>query len=99
MQKEDLIAASEFCSSHNLEVSFLYNLQQYGLVEITTVEERIYLPAGQLLQAEKMARLSAELGINMEGIDAISHLLQRVEGMQDEIRRLKNKLSSYERNE
>ncbi|MDP4263812.1 MAG: chaperone modulator CbpM [Bacteroidota bacterium] len=96
MQKEDLIPASEFCSSHNLEISFLYNLQQYGLVEVTTIEEIIYLPVAQLPQAERMARLSAELGINMEGIDAISHLLQRVEDMQDEIRALKNKLSLYE---
>jgi MerR HTH family regulatory protein len=95
MQKEDLIPASEFCSSHKLEVSFLYNLQQYGLVEITTIEEITYLAPDQLTQAEKMARLNAELGINMEGIDAISHLLQRVEDMQTEIRRLKSKLSLY----
>jgi MerR HTH family regulatory protein len=98
MQKEELIPAQEFCNSHQLEVSFIYSLQQYGLLEITTIEETIYLPASQLLQAEKIASLYAELGINMEGIDAITHLLQRVENMQDEITALKNKLSLYEGN-
>ena len=99
MQTADLIATKEFCSSHNLEVSFIYTLQQYGLLEITTIEEITYLPAIQLQQAEKIARMYLELGINIEGIDAIKHLLQRVEHMQDEITLLKNRLSLYEENE
>jgi hypothetical protein len=99
MQNEELIPARDFCSSHNLEVSFIYTLQQYGLVEITTIEETTYLPVDQLPQAEKIARLYTELGINMEGIDAIKHLILRVEAMQDEIVMLKNRLSMYEENE
>jgi hypothetical protein len=99
MQKEELISAREFCSSHNLEVSFIYTLQQYGLVDVTTIEEKVYLPASQLPQAERIARLYSDLGINIEGIDAIKHLLQRVVDMQDEIVLLKNKLSLYDVNE
>ncbi len=94
--EKDLVPAKEFCSSHNLEVSFIYTLQQYGLVEITTIEEMTYLPLSQLPQVERIARLHSELGINIEGIDAIKHLLQRVEEMQHEIVSLKNKLSMYE---
>jgi len=96
MQKEDLIPAKEFCDSHHLEFSFVYTLQQYGLVETTIIEQTIYFPVSQLPQAERIARLHNELGINMEGIDAIKHLLQRVEEMQQEIAKLKNKLSLYE---
>ncbi|HLG41267.1 MAG TPA: chaperone modulator CbpM [Chitinophagaceae bacterium] len=96
MQKEELISVHEFCSSHSLELSFVYSLQQYGLIEITTIEEVNYIPASELPQAERIARLHSELGINLEGIDAIRHLLQRVEDMQDEIRTLRNKLRIYE---
>ena len=96
MPKEDMIPAKEFCSSHHLEVSFIYTLQQYGLLEVTTIEETIYLPASQLSQAERIARLHNELGINIEGIDAIKHLLMKIEDMQDEIVMLKNRLSLYE---
>ena len=96
MQNDELIAVKEFCSSHNLEISFIHTLQQYELIEITTIEEKTYMPASQLHQAEKIARLHHELGINIEGIDAIKHLLQRVEDMQEEIIALKNKLSLYE---
>jgi MerR HTH family regulatory protein len=99
MQKKDLISAKEFCSNHNLELSFIYSLQQYGLIEITTIEEVNYIPANDLPQAERVARLHSELGINLEGIDAIRHLLQRVEDMQDEISRLRNRLRIYEEDE
>ena len=96
MQKGDMITAKEFCTSHNLEVSFIYTLQQYGLLEVTTIEETVYLPASELPQAERIARLHSDLGINLEGIDAIKHLLQRISEMQDEIMTLRNKLSLYE---
>lgn len=96
MEKDDLIPANEFCQSHHLSVTFIHTLQQFGLLEVTTIEETIYFPASELPQAERIARLHNELGINMEGIDAIKHLLQRVEQMQQEIALLKNKLSLYE---
>jgi hypothetical protein len=96
MQTEDLIAVKEFCSSHNLEISFIQTLQQYDLIRITTIEETTYIHINELQQAEKMARLHNELGINIEGIDVIKHLLLRMENMQEEIVALKNKLSLYE---
>ena len=92
----DMIPAKEFCTSHNLEVSFIYTLQQYGLLEVTTIEETVYLPVSELPQAERIARLHSDLGINIEGIDAIKHLLQRITDLQDEISMLRNKLSLYE---
>jgi hypothetical protein len=96
MQTDDLIEVQHFCSSHNLEVSFIQSLQQHGLIEIATIEETTYLPISELPHAERIARLHQELGINIEGIDAIKYLLQRVERMQEEIIVLKNKLSLYE---
>lgn len=96
MEKEEWISAQAFCQSHHLEISFIRDLQQYGLLEINEIEETTYLPTGQLDKAEKMARLYAELGINIEGIDAISHLLERVEQLQQKITHLRNRLSLYE---
>ncbi|MBK5272234.1 MAG: chaperone modulator CbpM [Bacteroidia bacterium] len=96
MQTEDFIAVQEFCSTHDLEVSFIHILQEFELVEFTTIEETTYISLSQLQQAEKIARMYYELGINMEGIDAIKHLLHKVENMQQEITSLQNRLSLYE---
>lgn len=99
MENEELISAQEFCKNHDLEVSFIYGLQQFGLLEITTVEETTYFRSNELEKAEKMARLHTDLGINIEGIDAIGHLLERVEQLQQEIQYLRNRLSLYEQGE
>jgi hypothetical protein len=45
---------------------------------------------------ERMIRLHYDLEINMEGIDAIAHLLERVEHMQEEMRMLRRKLGVVE---
>jgi chaperone modulatory protein CbpM len=39
------------------------------------------------------------LDINIEGIETITHMLNRINGMQDEIIGLRNRLRLYESNE
>ena len=65
-------------------------------MEIAIEEDDCFLHPEQLDAIEKIVRLHHDLRINMEGIDAIQHLLQRVENMQTEISFLKNKLRLYE---
>jgi hypothetical protein len=99
MQKENLIAINDFCNKHNIEISFIGSLQQTGLIEVTTREETMFIDAGQLQQLEKYICFYYELDINLEGIETITHLLQRINAMQDEIITLKNRLRFYETNE
>ena len=99
MQKDNLIALSEFCINHNIEISFIGSLQQSGLIEITTVKEAGFIDADQLQHLERIIRLFYELDINLEGIESITHLLQRVNSLQDEIIALRNRLRLYEINE
>jgi hypothetical protein len=99
MQTEYLVAVDEFCASHNIEISFISSLQQNGLVQITTVGQTGFIDADQLPQVEKFIRFYYELDINFEGIETISHLLDRVRSMQDEIISLRNRLRLYELNE
>ena len=96
MQKEKLIALDEFCISHNIEVSFISSLQQTGLIEISTIEERGFFEVSQLQNLEKFLRFYYDLDINMEGIETITHLLKRINSMQDEINSLRNRLRLYE---
>jgi hypothetical protein len=96
MPTADLIAASDFCAYHNIEYSFIRSLGENGLVEVTTIEQTGYIPSKELPTLEKIVRLHNELNINLEGIEAITYLLQRVEMMQQEITSLKNRLRMYE---
>jgi hypothetical protein len=96
MQTEYLIAIDEFCDKYNIDISFISSLQQSGLIEITTVEEQWYVDAEQLLQLEKFVQFHYELDINFEGIETITHLLQSINVLQNEITELRNKLRLYE---
>ena len=96
MQEENLIPANEFCLHHNIEVSFIDSLKEYGLVVFTVIDDAPFITIKQLTELEKLVRLRYELDINLEGIDAIIHLLKKLQGMQDEIIILKNKLRLYE---
>ena len=97
MQNNELILAEEFCTHYKIQLSFINNLNQFGLIEITSVEEKPYIPQSQLQKLEQIIRLHHDLDINLEGIDAITHLLDRVKSLQSEIAGLKNRLSIYEK--
>ncbi len=96
MQHEDLIPANEFCTLYNIEYSFISSLQQYGLIHVTTIHETGFIPISELNTLEKLVRLHYDLEINLEGIEAITHLLEKVEDLQDEISTLRNKLKFHE---
>ncbi len=96
MTKENLISADDFCSSHNIEISFIDSLREEGLIEITTVEKTEYIHEDQLNELEKIVRLYYDLDINLEGIETVFHLLRRINELQDEIISLRNRLRLYE---
>lgn len=98
METGHLISTEVFCSNHKIEIAFINSLQEYGLVEVTTIKETSYIDPDQLQNLEKILRLYYDLDINIEGIEAITHLLNRVNDMQREINVLKNKLSLFEEN-
>ena len=96
MQTKNLIAVNEFCISHNIDFSFIHTLHETGLIEIATIEETAFISADQLQQVEKFIRFYYDLDINLEGIETITHLLKRMNAMQEEIIMLRNRLSLYE---
>lgn len=96
---ENLIPASDFCANHNIGISFIHSLRETGLIEITTIEETLYIHVNQLQELERFVHFYFELDINLEGIETINHLLQRINYMQDEIIALRNRLRFYETNE
>ena len=99
MEQTDMIVLDEFCTSHQVEVSFVRTLEEHGLIETIIVNETLYIQENELSKLEQIVRLHHELNINSEGVDAIINLLKRIENMQNEITVLRNKLRFYEENQ
>ena len=96
MQTEEMIPADEFCIHHKIELSFINSLNESGLLEIFSTEEKIFVPVNQLNRLESLVRLYYEMDINLEGIETITYLLQRMNDMQQQIVQLSNRLSMYD---
>lgn len=92
MENDELIPADQFCIYHNIEYSFISSLEESGLISITSVEHSSYIPADEIQKLEKFVRLHYDLDINLEGIETINHLLEKIEEMQKEILNLRNRV-------
>ena len=99
MEQTDMIVLDEFCTSHQVKVSFVRTLEEHGFIETITINETLYIQENELSKLEQIVRLHHELNINPEGIDAINILLKRIENMQNEIVELRNKLDFYQKDQ
>ncbi|HEY4290422.1 MAG TPA: chaperone modulator CbpM [Puia sp.] len=95
MQPEELIPAGEFCAFHHVELSFIQNLHESGLIGMTVRDGVVFLPADDLPALEKFTRWFYELDINPEGIEALSHVLNRMERLTEENKVLRNRLRRF----
>lgn len=96
MKKENLVPVVDIYKHYHAEPEFINSLKEYELIEITTIEETDFIHYEQLQRLEKLVHLHYDLEINLQGIDVINHLLQRIESIQSEMVALKNKLRMFE---
>ncbi|MBZ4042987.1 chaperone modulator CbpM [Flavobacterium hibisci] len=99
MSNKNLIQIKQFCLYHEIENTFIKELSNYGLVEIIALDEDEYLHSEHLPTVEKMIRLHYDLKINLEGIDAITHLLNRIEVLQQSLNATQNRLRLFEQHQ
>ena len=91
MEQDELIPVNDFCMYHNIEYSFIDSLENSGLISVTSVQQSAFIPLDEMSKLEKFVRLHYDLDINLEGIETINYLLEKIEAMQEEIMKLKNK--------
>ncbi len=95
MKRDDLIIVKEYCSHSNIESYFINMLENDGLITLEHEGNEKYLPFSELDNVERFARLYYDLRINIEGLEAIDHLLEQINKLQKEIKIMKNDLQFY----
>jgi len=96
MEKKDLVPLQKICSHYEIELSFINDLYEIGLIEIKTIEQTQFVHQDKITDIEKMIRMHHELDVNIEGIDVVFNLLQKVDNLQSELIALQNRLNIYE---
>ncbi len=96
MATNDLVLVEVYCTHHDIDTAFINSLHDFGIIEITMKDNNRYLPFDQLKSVEQMVNLHYDLGINIEGLDAISHLLKQIHDLKQRLAETQNKLKLFE---
>lgn len=96
MSKENLIPIDQLCTQYHVEMSFFNGLVEFDLIQITTIEQTNYLHSDSINELEKIIRLHQDLYINLEGIDTVLNLLDKIDVLQNELSVIKSRLGLYE---
>lgn len=96
MSKENFIPLHKLCELYQVEMSFFSNLSEVGLIQITTIEQSLYVDQDKINDIEKMIRIYHDLDLNIEGIDIVFNLLQKITDLENELITIKNRLRFYE---
>jgi chaperone modulatory protein CbpM len=96
MNIENLIPIPILCTHYQVEITFFNNLNEMGLIEIETIEENQFIHSDAVFEIEKIMRMHQELDVNIEGIDVVFNLLQKIDALQNELLSVKNRLRLYE---
>ena len=90
------IRIREFCTNYGIEESFVLDLKEYEVIRIKLIDNEPHLAEEELPILEKMIRMHQELEINPQGLQAIYHLLEKVNGLQEEVTSLRKRLNRFE---
>lgn len=79
----------DICQSNHIETTFIQELHQNGLIQITVLESQEFVDEDQLSRIERFSNWYYDLELNVQGIEVVQHLLTRIEDLQVEIRNLR----------
>lgn len=89
MEKAKKISVEQCCGYYRIETSFVHQLSEHGLIELSRSGKKSFIKYEQLSELEKYMRLHYDLEINVEGIDTIRHLLNKIQELQRELNAIK----------
>ncbi|WP_234110903.1 chaperone modulator CbpM [Chryseobacterium sp. R2A-55] len=88
------ISREELVKIYDIEITFFDSLEEAGLLKTETENDVKYLLYEELPALERFANWHYDLDVNLPGLEVIHHLLEKMERLSQENRRLM-RLSTY----
>lgn len=96
MSEEKLILVNQLCEHYQVEMSFFSDLDEFGFIEIIKVEDSHFIYREKISKVEKIIRLKEDLNLNLEGVDTVLNLLDKIDALKAELDTIKSRLRLYE---
>jgi chaperone modulatory protein CbpM len=96
MNKEKLILINPLCAHYQVEMSLFSELHDFGIIEILTIENSCFIREDKINVVEKVVRMQKDLNLNLEGVDTVLNLLDKINDLKTELNSVKNRLRLYE---
>lgn len=96
MDTEKYIPVLHLCDLYQIEISFFKELNEEGLIELVSKQNSMYVHEEKLYKVERIIRIHRELNVNIEGIDVVLNLLEKVDTLQNEVYSMQSRLRLYE---
>ena len=90
------ITITEYCSYNQVEPDFVMALVEGGILQLRNEQNEPSIDYEELEALERYRRLRYDLDINIQGLSAIHHLLDKMQQMQFEMKRMENAITFYE---
>jgi hypothetical protein len=88
MTVQDAIPLEKICRYYNIEIEVVLDFADFGLFPTLYEAEQTSIERRHLKRLAEIITLYQALGINKEGIEVVSRLRERINGLEDEIERL-----------
>ncbi len=92
---QNKLLMSECIRIYDVDEDFLQSLSESGLIHLEKENEQDFLLEEELDMLEQFVRWHYDMDINIGGIEALHHMLSRVQEMQKEIEDLRNQIRFY----
>ena len=84
--KNITISVVQFSQYQQIEPQFVLDLYQNGLVVLHERNQEFFIEEDDLTNVERYIKFHYELGVNLEGLEVINHLLKQIEVLQKQIK-------------
>ena len=96
MENREFIPITELCRVYEIDLVFIESLSEYELVEVIIQENVHFIPSSNVSRLEQIIRIHRDLNVNIEGVDVILNLLNKVDELENDLVKVKNRLALYE---
>ncbi len=97
MENKKYIEIAKLCEYYQVPEGFFLELEEVGLLEPPVLDvQHQAIDEDYLSELEKIMRLRYDLEINMQGIETVLQLLDKIRDLENELALLKKQLKIYQ---